>query len=91
MRQLLFLTSLAAFFLIFDFVLFNSPDFTNDLFKREDQKIANPAVQYCLNQGGQRVVKKDTSGNIFAFCQFSDETFCEEWAFYQGTCKVGGD
>ena len=47
--------------------------------------IWDPASEYCVNQEWSfEIVSTDT--DIYGECTLSDETKCEEWAFYNGEC-----
>lgn len=46
--------------------------------------LPNPASLNCLNKGYQLVLIKNTG-----ICFFPDNSYCEEWAFFRGTCKRG--
>lgn len=88
MRNFFFLVAVAGFLMVFDFIVVNIPGFSKHLFSLiPSPKVANPATQYCLSQGGQRLIKKDNAGNVYSFCQLPDGSLCEEWAFYQKTCQ----
>jgi hypothetical protein len=47
--------------------------------------MTNPAATYCKNQGYSYQLK-GSSG----YCYFGDGTSCEEWSYYNGSCKPGG-
>lgn len=51
--------------------------------------LANPASQYCAQNGGTLQLRTDSSGGQYGVCLFSDGTECEEWAFFRGECKPG--
>lgn len=51
--------------------------------------LANPASQYCEKQGYKLEIAKDSEGNEYGICKFSDGTECDEWAYYRGECKPG--
>jgi Tol biopolymer transport system component/putative hemolysin len=53
-------------------------------------EIANPASQYCLEQGGTLAIEVRGDGGQFGICYFEDNRQCEEWALYYGDCPVGG-
>jgi putative hemolysin len=52
------------------------------------QEIANPASEYCVQQGGTLDIRMEASGEV-GYCQFADGSECEEWAFMRGECKPG--
>ncbi len=52
-------------------------------------QIANPASVNCENQGGRVEIRKDSQGSETGFCIFSDNSECEEWAFFRNECKKG--
>ncbi len=49
----------------------------------------NPASTYCIVQGGRLEIEATANGDQIGFCNFSDGTRCEEWAFYRGECRPG--
>lgn len=46
--------------------------------------LANPASVNCVEKGNQLILIKSTG-----ICIFADGSYCEEWAFYRGTCTAG--
>ncbi len=52
--------------------------------------LANPASVNCVKKGGQIKIEKDGTGSEYGVCLFEDNRQCEEWALYQGRCRVGG-
>jgi putative hemolysin len=52
--------------------------------------LANPASEYCLEQGGQVDIRAGADGGEQGFCVFPDGSECEEWAFFRGECEPGG-
>lgn len=52
--------------------------------------IANPASQYCVDQGGSLAIEERGDGGQFGVCYFEDNRQCEEWALFHGDCPVGG-
>jgi putative hemolysin len=55
---------------------------------RSVTEIANPASQYCVNNGGKLEIRTDPTGGQIGFCIF-DNNECEEWAYFRGECKKG--
>jgi putative hemolysin len=55
----------------------------------ESGQIANPASEFCVEQGGTLDIRKDESGGEVGYCQFDDGSECEEWAFFRGECSQG--
>jgi putative hemolysin len=52
--------------------------------------MANPASVNCANVGGTLEIRKDTAGNEYGMCNFSNGTSCEEWALFRNEgCKAG--
>jgi putative hemolysin len=49
--------------------------------------LANPASEYCEEQGGQLEISEDAEGDQTGSCVFPDGSSCEEWAFYRGECE----
>ncbi|OTG66372.1 I78 family peptidase inhibitor [Acinetobacter silvestris] len=45
--------------------------------------MANPASQYCIDQGGKIEIKTDASGGQVGYCQLSNGQVVEEWAFFR--------
>lgn len=52
-------------------------------------QIANPASEYCVEQGGEVDIRKDVDGGEVGYCQFDDSSECEEWSFFRGECQKG--
>jgi putative hemolysin len=51
--------------------------------------MANPASVNCGKIGGTTGIKKDTQGNEYGMCTFTNGTSCDEWALYRGEgCKA---
>ncbi|SPO31953.1 uncharacterized protein UTRI_06677_B [Ustilago trichophora] len=46
-------------------------------------QIANPASEYCIQQGGTLQIVKDAQGNEVGMCKLPDGTVVEEWAFFR--------
>ena len=44
---------------------------------------ANPASVYCIEQGGESIIRKDNDGNEYGICKFKDGKEVEEWDFYR--------
>lgn len=44
---------------------------------------ANPASAYCVEQGGESIIKKDNDGNEYGICKFNDGKEIDEWDFYR--------
>jgi len=51
--------------------------------------IANPASQFCEEQGYKVEIRTAADGGQTGYCIFDDGTECEEWAFRRGECKPG--
>jgi putative hemolysin len=49
--------------------------------------IANPASEYCVEQGGTLQIREDVNGGQYGVCILPSGTECEEWAFYNGNCS----
>ncbi len=52
------------------------------------QSIANPASEYCIQQGGVLEIRKEAAGEV-GYCKFADGSECEEWALMRGDCAAG--
>lgn len=50
--------------------------------------LANPASEYCVNQGHRLEIRKDEQGNENGVCIFEDGSECDEWAFFRGECGM---
>lgn len=57
--------------------------------KDDDPGIANPASQYCEEQGGTLDIRETPDGSV-GYCMFDDGSECEEWAYFRGECAPGG-
>jgi len=51
--------------------------------------MANPASQFCEEQGYTVEIRTAADGSQTGYCIFDDGTECEEWAFQRGECKPG--
>lgn len=50
--------------------------------------LANPASVNCVKVGGKTEIKKDTQGNEYGMCTFTNGTSCDEWALFRNEgCK----
>lgn len=45
--------------------------------------MANPASVYCINQGGQSFIKKDSQGAEAGYCRLTNGDVVDEWDFYR--------
>ncbi|ETS64643.1 putative hemolysin [Moesziomyces aphidis] len=62
------------------------------LWSPSTMQIANPASEYCIQQGGTLEIVKDKDGNEVGMCKLPDGTVVEEWDFFrsqQQPPKVG--
>ena len=61
----------------------------NDNYQNEDfpeQKMigmANPASVYCVEQGGESIIKQNKDGSEYGICKFKDGKEVDEWEFYR--------
>lgn len=61
----------------------------NNNYQNEDfpeQKMigmANPASVYCVEQGGESIIKQDKDGSEYGICKFKDGKEVDEWEFYR--------
>ena len=55
---------------------------------QQSQAIANPAAEYCIQQGGTVEIRSEASGEV-GYCRFADGSECEEWAYQRGECQPG--
>jgi putative hemolysin len=51
--------------------------------------MANPASVYCEQKGGKLELRQDASGGVAGICVFTDNSECDEWAYYREECKPG--
>ena len=56
-----------------------------------DANLPNPASVYCEQNGGKLEFRQDASGGVAGICIFPDGSECDEWAYYRGECKPGGE
>ncbi len=47
--------------------------------------MANPASEFCINQGYELEIRDEADGQA-GYCLFPDGSECEEWAFNRGEC-----
>ena len=61
----------------------------NNNYQNEDfpeQKMigmANPASVYCVEQGGESIIKQNKDGREYGICKFKDGKEVDEWEFYR--------
>ena len=68
-----------------------SPTITSQLVATaEPVQKANPASEYCIEQGGTLAFEESGSGGQVGVCYFEDNRQCDEWALMRGDCPVGG-
>lgn len=45
--------------------------------------MANPASVYCVEQGGESIIKQDKDRSEYGICKFKDGKEVDEWEFYR--------
>ncbi len=58
---------------------------------RREPGLANPASEFCEENGGTVEIREDDSGGQVGYCIFPDGSECEEWAYFRGECQPGDD
>ena len=53
-------------------------------------KLANPASQNCVKEGGTLKIERRPDGGQYGVCIFTDNYQCEEWALFRGECPKNG-
>ncbi|TCB50721.1 DUF333 domain-containing protein [Acinetobacter sp. ANC 4779] len=48
--------------------------------------LANPASEYCINQGGKLEIKNEMSGQV-AYCHLPNNQVIEEWKYFRDSSK----
>ena len=56
--------------------------------EENNTQIANPASEFCVNNGGKLEIKNSSQGD-YGICNFDDGSVCEEWSFFRGECQKG--
>jgi len=56
----------------------------------EQEGMPNPASVFCIEQGGDSVIREEADGDQYGVCVFPDGSECREWDFYHGDCAPGG-
>jgi hypothetical protein len=71
-----------------DEYLFEDEDylFEEEDFIFEELGEANPASEYCIEEGGTIEIRTAEDGSQTGYCIFPDGTECEEWEFFEGEC-----
>jgi putative hemolysin len=54
--------------------------------KDAETSSADPASEYCRENGGKLEIRKDGEGNAYGLCIFANGKECDLWAYYRGTC-----
>ena len=55
-----------------------------------DVGMANPAAEYCNEQGYQLEIRSNDSG-AYGVCIFDDGSECDEWEYWRGECGPGSN
>lgn len=81
MKKALYLTILLL-------VVFYAASFLFDAAPAENQnmQIANPASQYCVEQGGRSEIRSNPDGSQYGVCITKDKGECDEWEYFRGGC-----
>lgn len=62
----------------------DAPVTTNPPTSDGGTQVANPASQYCLDQGGTLEIVDETAGQV-GYCNLPDGTRIEEWEFFNAS------
>ena len=54
-------------------------------------EMANPASEYCLDQGYALEIITAEDGSQSGVCNFPDGSSCDEWAYFRGECLPASD
>lgn len=57
----------------------------NQNLQSDETQIANPASQYCEENGGMVEIRETENGQV-GICVFPNHKECEEWAFFRKEC-----
>lgn len=55
--------------------------------KGTENKVANPASEYCISQGHELEIRENEEGQA-GYCVSSSGEECEEWAFFRKECML---
>ena len=59
-------------------------DYQNEDFPEQKMiGMANPASVYCVEQGGESIIKQNKDGSEYGICKFKDGKEVDEWEFYR--------
>lgn len=58
-------------------------DLNEDFSEQKMIGMANPASVYCVEQGGESIIKQDKDGSEYGICKFKDGKEVDEWEFYR--------
>jgi putative hemolysin len=50
-------------------------------------QMANPASEYCIEQGGTLEIIEDETGGEIGMCTLPNGIICEEWSLFRGECE----
>lgn len=67
-----------------------SPVLAQQVLPPKPTQLANPASQYCINNGGILGIERGAQGGEVGICRFPGNRQCEEWAMFRGECPLGG-
>ena len=62
----------------------DAPTTTNPPVTEGGAQVANPASQYCVDQGGTLEIVDETAGQV-GYCNLPDGTRIEEWEYFRAS------
>jgi putative hemolysin len=62
----------------------DAPVSTNPPISDGGAQVANPASQYCIDQGGTLEIVDETAGQV-GYCNLPDGTRIEEWEYFNAS------
>ncbi len=68
----------------------NAPTEQQIVDDRPSVGIANPASEFCIENGGVLEIRTESDGGQIGYCIFPDGSECEEWAFFREECRPAG-
>ena len=72
-------------------LLLSACELTDKNSKNSNPGLANPASEFCEENGGSLGIRTLEDGSQIGICVFPDGSECDEWEFFRGECQPGED
>jgi len=87
MKKIIFITCILLLLMVLGFLYFDVMG--EKVTETEPVGIANPASTFCIQNNGKSEIRTNADMSQTGFCIFTDNSECEEWAFFRKECVPG--